>query len=855
MAVLQQVHSGTMEERPSKREILHGKLAGKLAAEGMVLLKNEGVLPLKTSAPAGLFGGGAVRTVKGGTGSGDVNNRENISVYRGLKEAGGPITSEEWLIDYEKRYEAARNVWKEKVLKDAEKMENPFDAYALNPFSMPEGRSISEEDVKGALTALYVISRISGEGKDRSRTEGDYYLSRQEREDILFLNRQNMPIVLILNVGAPVELTDILQEAENIKGILLISLPGQEGGHAAANVLLGKSVPGGRLTATWAKRYEDYPSAEEFGALNGNLETEEYREGIYVGYRYFSSFGVQPLFPFGYGLSYTEFSVDFDRLEITETGAELIVTVKNIGKIYASREVVQVYVTLPQKEMEEAECSAADEERIGLSYLFGPQGKECYRLAGFARTGLLQPGESQQLRVVTDQKQMAGFSEEQQAWIVEKGSYGLWLGKHAESLEPAAILTVPESVVLERTERIRPAQKVLEEFAEPKSVKENVSKWLKMAKKQKTPEFLFHPRGEQNRETKYSVTPMPGGQGGSKEELKGKEQELSVEELIPLLYGNVVKGASTLGSSGVRVPGSAGETTETLEHKYGVRSLIMADGPAGLRLRQSYQVDRKSDSVYGVGVLGSLENGFLEEMEFHEDADTYYQYCTAFPVGTALAQTWDVDLMREFGRAVALEMEEFYVDLWLAPGMNIQRNPLCGRNFEYYSEDPFLSGKMAAAVVSGVQADGNCGVTVKHFACNNQEDNRMSVNVCISPRALREIYLRGFEIAVRESRPVAVMSSYNRINGFHAANFGDICTGVLRKEWGFEGVVMSDWNTTVPADGSISWKCAVAGNDIIMPGNPQDDENIRQACERGELSEEAIRTCGRRVLAMIRKLT
>ena len=253
-------------------------------------------------------------------------------------------------------------------------MENPFDAYALNPFSMPEGRSISEEDVKGALTALYVISRISGEGKDRSRTEGDYYLSRQEREDILFLNRQNMPIVLILNVGAPVELTDILQEAENIKGILLISLPGQEGGHAAANVLLGKSVPGGRLTATWAKRYEDYPSAEEFGALNGNLETEEYREGIYVGYRYFSSFGVQPLFPFGYGLSYTEFSVDFDRLEITETGAELIVTVKNIGKIYASREVVQVYVTLPQKEMEEAECSAADEERIGLSYLFGPQG-------------------------------------------------------------------------------------------------------------------------------------------------------------------------------------------------------------------------------------------------------------------------------------------------------------------------------------------------------------------------------------------------------------------------------------------------------------------------------------------------
>lgn len=869
MAELKQAHSGTLKERPSERELLHGRLARELAAEGMALLKNEGVLPLSASAPVALFGSGAAKTVKGGTGSGDVNNRYNVSVYQGLKEAGVSIVSEGWLSDYEECYQRARNDWKEKVLKDAKKMENPFDAYALNPFSLPEGRRIAEDDVRGATAALYVLSRISGEGKDRKKAEGDYYLSAREREDILFLNCQNIPIVLILNTGAPVELTDILEDAENIKGILHISLPGQEGGHAAADVLLGKSAPGGRLTSTWAKRYEDYPSAETFGALNGNLATEEYREGIYVGYRYFSSFGVQPLFPFGYGLSYTEFSVDYDGMEIRETEAELTAAVKNIGKTHAGREVVQVYVTLPQKGMGETCHEPAERETDSRWDVFSPQGKESYRLAGFAKTGLLQPGETQKLTIAIEQKQLAVFSETEQAWIIEAGSYGVWLGKHAEALQPAAILTVKESVLLEQTKEICPLQKDLEEFEGPAYAKERILKWMQTLKEQKAPEFLFQPRAERNGESgnaEIKGKSAPENHDRSKVQVKKAAgvptagetdtaaEELPVSELIPLLYGNITMGASTLGSAGIRVPGSAGETTEALEAKYGIRSLIMADGPAGLRLRQSYQVDRKTDSVYGVGVLGSLENGFLEEMEYHENADTYYQYCTAFPVGTALAQTWDVDLMKRFGRAVAVEMDEFYVDLWLAPGMNIQRNPLCGRNFEYYSEDPLLSGKLAAAVAASVQADGSCGVTVKHFACNNQEDNRMGVSACISQRAFREIYLRGFEIAVKEGAPFAVMTSYNLINGVHAANSWDICTRVLREEWGFEGVVMSDWNTTVPEDGSIPWKCAAAGNEIIMPGNQEDDADIRKACERGELSEETIRACAKRVIAMVNRL-
>ena len=807
------IHSGNLQQEPSEREIRHRALAGKAAAEGIVLLKNDGVLPLKLSDPIALFGSGADKTVKGGIGSGDVNNRENISIFRGVREAGAAVTSLEWLKDYDRRYDDAREKWKEKILEDALHVDNPFDAYAANPFVLPEGRSITEKDLKGACAALYVISRISGEGKDRRLAEGDYYLSRREWEDILYLDQQGLPLILILNAGGPVELTDILREADNIRAVLNISQPGQEGGTAVADILFGKAVPEGKLTATWAERYEDYPCADSFSYLNGNLEKEEYREGIYVGYRYFDSFGVKPLFPFGHGLSYTSFEMKFHEIKAKENALGAEVTVTNTGKSYAGREVIQVYVSLPQMGTE----------------------KEYRRLAGFRKTDRLKPGESQNVVVEIRQKQLAVFSEERQAWIVEKGMYGIWIGGSSAEARLCAFVKVPEEVILEETHRICPRKEMFAELCIDGSEKD--IRRPPAEKERQLSVYEFIPRREKQK--KYEAP---------------AERRYPVEALIPLLYGNITSGASTLGSAGIRVPGSAGESTEALEEKYGIRSLIMADGPAGIRLRQSYQVDRASDTVYGTGVLGSLENGFLEPMELHENADTYFQYCTAFPVGTALAQTWDAELLREFGCAVAEEMEEYHVDLWLAPGMNIQRNPLCGRNFEYFSEDPLLTGVLAAAVTQGVQSRPGCGVTIKHFACNNQEDNRMGVDACISERALREIYLRGFEIAVKESAPAAVMSSYNLLNGVHAANSRDLCTVLAREEWGFQGVIMSDWNTTVPADGSIPWKCAAAGNDIIMPGNIRDDENIRQAYMRGELTEETIRECAGRIIALVDKI-
>ena len=817
MTVKKWKHSGTKKHSMSDREIRNGLLSEKAAEEGIVLLKNDKkILPLNISTKIGLYGAGAGKTVKGGTGSGDVNNRSNISIYQGLKENGIQIVSEKWLANYESIYAEARRAWKEKILEEAKFVENPFDAYAENPFAMPEGRAVTAEDTVDAQTAIYVVSRISGEGKDRRRVEGDYYLSRREREDIRFLDAQKIPIVLILNSGGPVELTDILEETENICAVLNISQLGQRGGLALANVLLGKVTPGGKLTATWARRYEDYPCAEEYSYLNGKLEREEYKEGIYTGYRYFDTFGVKPLFPFGYGLSYTEMQIRFHGMKTSGDGVEVEAEVTNTGETFSGKEVVQVYVSLPQDE----------------------SGKEYRRLAGFAKTKLLKPGEKELLKIRIDRKTLAYFSEEQHAWIAEKGYYAVWVGNSIASLTLAAMLEVPESVILDKTNILENQTDIIEEVYDRQNLSARTLKWKEKAENEKIGRYIYYPEPEKRTE----CTCQP-------------ENKIPAKDLLPLFYGNIAGISSNLGAAGIRVPGSAGETTAALYEQYGVSSLIMADGPAGLRLQQNYEVDRETDTVYGIGVLGSLENGYLRTDEIHENADRYYQFCTAFPVGTALAQTWDTALVEKVGIAVAEEMEEFHIDLWLAPGLNIQRNPLCGRNFEYYSEDPLLSGTMAAAMTKGVQSRPGCGVTVKHFACNNQEDNRMGVDAQVSERALREIYLRGFEIAVKESRPVAIMSSYNLLNGVHAANSVDLCTAIVRKEWGFDGVIMSDWNTTVPEDGSIPWKCVTAGNDIIMPGNAVDAENIRKAFEDGKLSEEVVRMCAGRILNLIHTLT
>ena len=679
---------------------------------------------------------------------------------------------------------------------------------------MPDGRAVTNEDIKAAEAAVYVISRISGEGKDRRKRKGDYYLSDQEEKDLYFLNEQKIPTVLIINAGGPVELTDLLAGTENICAILNISQLGQEGGNAVADILFGEFTPSGKLTTTWTKRYDDCPAAEEFSYLNGNLETEEYAEGIYVGYRYFDSFGIEPLFSFGYGLSYTEFDIRLCGINTDSKGVTVTVEVENTGTTYSGKEVVQIYASLPQ-----------DGSR-----------KEFRRLVGYEKTEELKPGEKEMLNIVLPAKAFASFLEEQQEWRIQAGAYGIWIGNSLSEAKLSAGVKVSADVMMEKTKKLEDHSEVVEIKDCAEELCRRAEEWTALL--EELPNVSFEPEAEEKKVCRFP-----------------EETEIPVEDLIPLMYGNMSEIRSTLGASGIKVPGTAGETSEALLDQYGIPSLIMADGPAGIRLQQTYEVDREKDTVYGTGVLGSLENGYLVGRKDHEGAERYYQYCTAFPVGTALAQSWNKKLMEQFGRKVAAEMEEFHINLWLAPGLNIHRNPLCGRNFEYYSEDPFLAGTLAAAVTRGVQSRPGCGVTIKHFACNNQEDNRMGVDAHISERTLREIYLRGFEIAVKEGAPTAIMSSYNLINGVHAANSKDLCTRIAREEWGFDGVIMSDWNTTVPEDGSIPWVCVAAGNDIIMPGNPDDDKNIRDAYKEGKLTEKEIRLCANRILKLIRRLS
>lgn len=815
--------SGTKDPAVSRRELNNRAIARKAAAEGIVLMKNEGILPLQKGSKIALFGAGAGRTIKGGTGSGDVNEREVVSIYQGLTNAGFEITSRAWIEDFETVYKKSREDWRDSIFRESEGR-SPlefFQIYASHAYTMPFGRKIQEEDFGGADTAVYVLARIAGEGADRFNEKGDYYLTDHEKQDLEMIAAHCENVIVVLNVGGQVDLKEILQ-IPNVKALLHLVQPGMEGGNSLADVLTGDVVPSGKLTDTWAKNYEDFPNAENFSHLNGNVETEKYEESIYVGYRYFESFAVEPEYPFGYGLSYTEFALTEGKVSADEISVQTQVTVKNTGAAYAGKEVVQIYASCPQDGMP----------------------KEYKRLCGFSKTALLAPGESQTVTVDIPAKALASFEEESGSWIVEKGLYGIWAGNSSATVTLIGTLKVEKDAVLEKVEHICPLEEDLEEMVRPEDVIRRMeAAWHQEAEEKDLVPVIFAPK---------AMEPVKISENEWERKAEELVEKLTEEELIAMVIGEVSKGQeNALGAAGIMVPGAAGETSGILEEKYDIPGVSMADGPAGVRLIKKYEVNPENGQIYSNGLLGALEGGFFSTPEEHEGADTYYQYCTAIPVGTLLAQTWNTELLEEVGRAVAEEMQEFGVAWWLAPGMNIHRNPLCGRNFEYYSEDPLISGSMAAAITRGVQSGKGVGTTIKHFACNNQEDNRMGSNSVLSERALREIYLRGFEIAVKTSQPMAIMTSYNRINGVHAANCKDICTVAARQEWDFQGIIMTDWTTTMPQGGSLSWKCVEAGNDLIMPGWQGDSENIREALESGNLKKEDLKKCVKRMLKVI----
>lgn len=807
---------GTRDQSVTLRETVNRRLAEKAAAEGMVLLKNEGhFLPLEPGTKVALYGAGASMTVKGGTGSGDVNERESVSIYQGLKDAGYVITTEEWIRDYDLCYMKARADWRDGILEKVEKSGGEryfFDIYSTTPFVMPEGGRVEKTD---AETAVYILSRIAGEGADRSCRPGDYLLTDVEKQQLKDICSLYSHVVVAVNAGGPVDLS-FMDEYDNIEALLQISQPGMEGGHAFADILSGKTAPSGKLTDTWAYRYGDYPFSGEFSHNNGNVDKAYYKEGIYVGYRYFDTFDVPVRYGFGYGLSYTEFETKVLSAVFNENGRFVVETeTVNTGNRYSGKEVVQVYASCPNGELE----------------------KEYRRLVAFAKTEELEPGQKEILLLEFSLDQLTSYSEEKAAWVLSRGDYVVWAGNSLESSRPAAVIRLDEEVLLHKTENICPLKESLEELRQDP------------AKNQKKTEFLTKYAAEHKLpvlEVKAALVEPAAVVYKENRELIPREaadftDTLSREQLIALAAGDPAKGqGGALGAAGAAVPGSAGETSGCAADQ-NLAGIVLADGPAGLRLLKSYHV--YEGKIVNKPFMQSFEGGLFCDGQTEEPGETYYQYCTAIPVGTLLAQSWNEDLLEEVGEMVGGEMEEFGVTLWLAPGMNIHRNPLCGRNFEYYSEDPLLSGKMAAAITRGVQQVPGCGTTIKHFACNNQEDNRMGCDSILSERTLREIYLKGFEIAVRESQPMAIMTSYNLINGIHAANCEDICTKAARCEWGFQGIIMTDWTTTEQGEDCTAAGCMRAGNDLVMPGAVSDIANLKAELDAGTLNEEDLKAC------------
>lgn len=814
---------GSVSNDVTERETANRNVARRAASEGFVLLKNEEkLLPLKRGIKIGLYGAGAVRTVKGGTGSGDVNERDCVSIYQGLLHAGFEVTSKEWLDDYERLFVQERLDWKRRIFgKLPECHENFFLAYSTTPFQMPCGRTLDMDAAKadGAEVGIFVLSRVAGENADRHDTEGDYLITAEEKALLAQVAEAYSDVVLVINAGGLVDL-GFTEEFSNIRAILQFVQAGQEGGNAFADILTGAVTPSGKMTDTWALEYGDYPNASFFSHKSGDVSKEEYKEGIYVGYRYFDTFDIPVRYCFGYGLSYTEFEMNAGEISVTGMGTvspavSVEIHVKNIGEVYSGKEVAQIYVSCPQ----------------------GKMPKEYRRLAAFAKTSLLRPGETQNMKVSFALYQLASYREEAAAWILEGGCYGIWLGNSLDSAKLIGTLRLDDDAVMVQCRNICKRIQALEELLpDREKMKEKEAAWIE--KTVGLPSVALKASEIITEVTEYADL---------SEKLQGRAGEitenLSVEQLIALATGDIHAGQSELGSAGQTVPGSAAETVFiAAKEPWNVASIVLADGPAGIRLKQSYQVE--NGKIEAGDFLEALEGGFFAR-EREKRGTTYYQYCTAIPVGTLLAQTWNLDLIKEIGEMIGREMELFEVTLWLAPGMNIHRNPLCGRNFEYYSEDPLLSGLMASAMTLGVQRVPGCGTTIKHFACNNQEDNRMGSDSILSERTLREIYLKGFEIAVRNSQPMSIMTSYNMINGVHAANSYDICTMAARDEWGFAGAVMTDWTTTTDSTGGICTAagCMRAGNDMVMPGAPSDHENIRKELEEGTLDIRELKRC------------
>lgn len=772
--ILEKLVSKLSSKHPCPEHLVDARM---IAAEGMVLLKNDDhVLPLPIGKVA-LFGAGAIDTISCGTGSGYAMAPYTVTVDQGLTNAGYKLTSQKWLKRFTKM-----SVQANKRDKSLSMIDRLWSGMSILIDDLP----ISDEEMKEAKaadTAIYVLRRNAGENHDRKAEKGDYYLSDVERKNLERIAKNFTHTIVVLNTS--IVDANFLFEIPGIDAAVLMGLGGCEGGNALADILSGKVCPSGKLTDTWAKRYSDYPASSTYSLNDGDSEQETYHEDIFVGYRYFDTFGIEPLFPFGYGLSYTEFRLSNMKVSADWNGVKITMTVENLGRT-AGMEVVQVYVTAPE----------------------GKLTKPYQELKGFCKTELLHPNQSERVTITIPTESLASYDSERAAFIMEAGDYIIRVGNHSRNTEPAAVLRLDSEALVRQVRNEVCPDREIEVLIPPIRKTETVNATVidmhsaecvtidgacKIACV--TNVYVAEgdsPVGGKLSEMPFSceqkIVPVKACPDATLPDVKTGRvtmeefvASLDVEVLLRLVTGIANETKHEVPSRMKRkvhipkAPRSSGNTTALFTKSLGIPAWFVTDGPAGLHI--------------------PMHNA------------------TCYPVGTVLAQTWSEKSCRLMGKGVGKELLAYDHSVILGPGMNIHRDPLCGRNFEYFSEDPLVTGKAAAAATIGVQSQPGTGVSIKHFACNNQEESRATGNSTVSERALREIYLRGFEICVREAAPCTVMTSYNKLNGIQTSSHYELLTEILRGEWGFKGTVMTDWGTQSNKAYDLH-----AGNDLIMGG-------------------------------------
>ena len=723
------------------------RLARRAATEGMVLLHNEDVLPLAEGQSVAVFGRGQVDWMAAGYGSGgDVNAAYITTLLESLEQAQVPVNTE--VAD-------AYRAWCADHPIDHGTWGNWPHSYPEMP--LPEG--LVEQAAATSDVAVVVVGRAAGEDRDNTLTPGSWFLTDEEHAMLEAVTAGFDRTVVVVNTGNMLDFAWVEQYRPT--AVLLAWLGGMEGGRAVADVLTGVSEPGGRLTATIARRYEDHPTAANFG----HDEFDNYAEDVFVGYRWFETFAPETvMFPFGYGLGYTDFAIAVEDVAGDEEMVHVSLTVTNTGN-RPGRHVVQVY------------ASPAD----------GHLSKPTRVLVAYGKCDVLQPGESQQVRVgfpvlALGSYDDSGATGHRHAWVLEPGDYDVLVGSNVRQAELVGTYRQSDLRVLRQLEEVA--------AVEPEHAFDRV---VLNRRDDGTAEPAWEPVPTRTVDLAdrilsrlpEAIGPAVAAGASFADVAAGRATldefiaQLDPHDLVPLCFGDLVMN-SPLGAPGNA--GALGGVSEALRRR-GVPPVITTDGPSGLRLST---------------------------------------HAALLPCGVALASTWDPPLVEQLAKLHAQEMVRKGSDVLLSPGMNIHRDPLCGRNFEYFSEDPLISGKSASAVVQGVQSQG-VSACPKHFAANNQEHRRTTHDSRVSQRALREIYLRGFEICVRESAPKNIMTSYNKINGVWGHYHYDLVTTVLRDEWGYRGNVVTDWwmqpspDPHFPALRDSAYRIR-AQVDVLMPG-------------------------------------